>query len=187
MESERRWLWLEKISATITTTAQTNIINAPADMRSTASLAYLSGTTGYDVLERQSLAQTQNDARGPYVGYPNAYSLLPGKFYLNAAVAIGAQFELIYKSGTPDDIDACVLSPPAVLSLKQTAVIAAACQEVANGYLKNDAEAGRQEGRYERQVQTMMDEEDEQRGDETGMGIVPDTELRVAAFGAGAR
>ena len=106
---------------------------------------------------------------------------------LDTAVAVGSVFELIYKSRTPDLIEQAIATPPVTLWLRQTAVIAAACAEVALGYLKNDAEYGRQERRYQMQISILTDEEDEARTDEFGAGIIPDTEMRVAAFGREAR
>ncbi len=186
LEAERRWLWLQNVNATLTADVAGSVIDLPATIQSVNSLAYLTGTTGYDVLTAQPLASVRQAARSTVTGYPDAYCFTPGKLYLDNAVAAASSFEIAFSARTVDDIAATVAAPPATLSLKQNAVLAAACADAALGYLKNEAEAARQEARYTRFLDTLMDEEDEARTDEWGGGIVPDTELRVAAFGMGA-
>lgn len=178
-------MWLEQVPLTITATVAGPSIPAPASLQSISSIAYLSGTTGYDLLVPAPIAQVRMDAAGTYIGYPGNYALLNSVIYLDCNIAVGARFDLIYKARTPDSIAATVADPPATLGDKQAAILACACADIALGYLKNADEAGRHEARFQQFLQILMDEEDEKRGDVHGEGIVPDTALYFAAFGYG--
>lgn len=176
-------MWLEQIPATLTAVADGPTIQVPASLNSVSSLAYLSGTTGYDILPPAPIAQVRMDAAGTYVGYPTSYALLNGVIYFDCNVRAGSQFDLIYKARTPDSITATIADPPITLGDKQQAVLACACADIALGFLKDEANASRHEARYQQFLQILMDEEDESRGDVHGEGIVPDTSLHFAAFG----
>lgn len=183
LESERRWLWLQNVPATITATIEGAEIARPTDCGAVNSLAYLPTPTTYDQLSPASLQAVRASSRGTYVGYPDSYSLGDDRIFLNCKVRVGAQFEILYRARTPLVIATAVQSPPRTLSLYTAPVIALACAEVALTYLKNEAEAARQMAAYRDMLDTMFGEEDDARSDEHGGCIAPDTALHQAAFG----
>lgn len=183
LESERRWMWLENLNAALTVTVDGSSFAAPSSANSISSLAYLSGTTGYDILTPMPVARVREAAKGTFVGYPTFYALFNGTIYLDTKIKAGSQFELVFKARTPDSITAAIQNPPAALGDKQSAVLALACADVALGFLKNADEAGRHQARYERLLDILMDEEDEARADVGGSGILPDMTLHNAAWG----
>lgn len=178
-------MWLEQVPLTITASVSAAQITAPTSLQSISSIAYTSGTTGYDPLTPAPLVQVRMDAAGNYIGYPDTYALSNGIIYLNCKIAVGATFDLVYKARTPDSISSTVADPPATLGDKQAAVIACACADISLGYLKNTEQASRHEARFQQFLEILMDEEDEARSDKQGEGIVPDTSLHFAAFGYG--
>ncbi len=185
IESERSWTWLENITSSLVADTQGSDIAVPAQCGAIWSLAYLSGTTGYDRLKNAPLPNVRELQQGAFVGYPSAYNFSNGRVYLDCAVPEGATFELIWKSRTPRNVADAVTDPPITLSLERNAVIAYACYDVALSFLKNEAEAARQNARFQQLLQTMMDEEDEARADSTGGCVVPDQSYHVAAYGFG--
>lgn len=187
LEAERRWLWLEKIDATLVATIDGAQLTLPASIKSIASLAYLSGTRAYEPLMPMRIADIRNLTRGTTNGTPTAYCFHGGSLYFDHQVKSGSQFEAVYKSGIPPVIPDAIESPSVTLALQRSAVIAGACAWIAMTRLKNETESARHEAAYQNFLQTMMDEEDEARGDETGGLISPDTSYRAAAFGRSAR
>lgn len=187
LEAERRWLWLENISSTLSATVAGSILDVPAHFGAVSSLAYLSGTTGYDILLPYALAFVRESARGTTTSYPSGYALHNDKLYLDTNVKVGDDFEIVFTSQTSPDIAATIADPPATLNLEQDAIIAAAAASVALSYLKNEADASRQDTKYQRRLSMLIDIEDRARGDEHGGCVVPDSAYRDSAFGYGGR
>ncbi|TKD50576.1 hypothetical protein [Sphingomonas baiyangensis] len=185
LESERRWLWLQNVPATITADAETQTIERPADCGAVNALSYLSGPRGYDLLTPISIAAARASARGTYVGSPQAYALGDDRIHLDCKVAAGTQFEILYRSRTPLDVAQAIEAPPLHLTTRTAPVIAWACSLVALSYLKNEAEAARQRAAYDAHVETLMNEDDDAAGDAHGGFVVPDIRLHIAAHGAG--
>ncbi|MCH2238901.1 MAG: hypothetical protein A2792_01045 [Sphingomonadales bacterium RIFCSPHIGHO2_01_FULL_65_20] len=186
LETERKWLWLQAVQATLTAETQTDVLDAPADCASISSLAYLNGDIGFDPVRAASLEYTRQEARGGQLGYPTYHAFVaatPPKIYLDAFVIAGSQFHLIYQAKTPDSIAACIATPPFTLTHRQEAVIAAACRHVALSYLKNTEEAVRQEAAYQTMLEIYEAEEDQARSDDYGPGIEPDMTYYDAARG----
>lgn len=184
LESERRWLWLQNIPATITATAQGAELPRPADSGVVNAIAYLSGSTGYDLLTATTLQAVRSASRGTYVGSPSAYSLAEDRIHLDCRVAVGATFEISYRARTPLRIEAAIQAPPVTLSLHTAAVVALACAQVALTYLKNEAEAARHQAAYRDMLDTLFSVEDDARADEHGGFIAPDNSLHIAAYGS---
>lgn len=183
LESVRRWLWLESVHATIEAQSDTDILQLPANVKAIASLAHLSSTTHYEPLVPKRLAEIRMCARGSRPGWPTNYCFHGGKIYLDNQVNVGANFELICKTGVPANLATAIITPSITLDLQRNAVIAAACAWIALTRLKNEAESQRHEIAYQQYVELLMDEEDEARGDETGGVIRPDSSYHMAAFG----
>ncbi|HEV2078703.1 MAG TPA: hypothetical protein VGR19_02235 [Allosphingosinicella sp.] len=185
IEGERRFRWLQDLTTPLTALVEADNIPAPADTSSVGTLAYLNGTSSYDVLDAVSLARIREEARGAGVGRPSLYCFHDGKFYFDTRVAIGSQFELIYASRTSRDLVVAVAAGDtnATLQREQATVIKGACAEVALSYLKNEVEAARQRRSFESKLELLSNEEDEARTDDYGGGIQPDTCYRDAAFG----
>lgn len=187
LEGERRWLWLQGLNTTLTMATAAADLAAPADLSSVSALAYLSGTSGYDILGVQPLSHVRQASRGASAGAPGCYALHGGRFYFDTIVATGDDFELIYTARTPRDLTAAVAAGDgnATLDREETAIIANACHYVSLGYLKNEENAARHRAVFERHLQRLFDEEDEARGDEHGGCIAADTFYRDAAQGFG--
>lgn len=188
LESKRDWLWLQNINSTLAMPSDDQKLAEPTDLRTVQSLAFLDtglGTT-YDVLELSPIATVRAAARGTSNGLPQQYCRASGYFYLDSQVATGKKFELIYESRTPSDLDAAIAAGSnTTLSLHQQAVIAKACAVLSLTFLKNEAEAARQQTAYDDMVNRLIDEEDAARGDDYGGSVQPDTSYRDAAFGNG--
>lgn len=183
LETERKWLWLQAVQATLTADEQADVLDAPSDLASVSAFAYLNGDIGFDPVTMASLEYTRQEARGGQLGYPTYFAFTPGKIWLDSFVLAGSQFHLIYQAKTPDSIAACIASPPFTLTHRQEAVIAAACRHVALSYLKNTEEAVRQEAAYQTMLEIYEAEEDQARSDDYGPGVHPDMTYYDAAHG----
>lgn len=179
IEQARRFLWLENIAQTVAAATDTAVIPAPPALRSISSIAQIRDDGSMDdALSVLSLARVRIMAsETPSNSYPSNYALSGGSIYLDGEVPTGTMFEVIGIAGTPDDLPTAVAAGPAnpTLQLYQSLVIAGACRDVALTYLKNDAEAVRQGAAFDRRLERLTDREDEQRGDNYGGCIVPDT------------
>jgi hypothetical protein len=184
LESERRWLWLENLQGALEMGVDAETVALPASVKSVSSIAYLSGTTGYDILIQKPLPMVRQVARGSQNGFPTFYAISNQQLYFDCSVAQGGQFELIFKSACPRYIEQAIATPPITLTLQGPAVIARACAHIALTYLKNEEEAARQQAAYDRILDRLFNEEDEARTDSAGGGCIqPDDSLHRAAFG----
>ena len=173
------------MTSTLTVAAAGSTVDVPAHFGNVTSLAYLSGSTSYDILSVYPLAHVRDAERGTTTGYPCAYALHDGKFYFDTDLKVGDLFELVYSVETSTDIDATIANPPVTLDLEQDAVIANACAAVALGYLRDEAAATRFNAKYERRLEMLMDIEDRKRSDEHGGQVIPDTGYYDFAHGYG--
>jgi hypothetical protein len=185
LETQRRWLWLQNLTSTLTVATAGSTVDVPTHFGNVTSIAYLSGTNGYDILHPYPLAHVRDAATGTATGYPCAYALHDEKFYFDTQLKVGDEFELVFSSETSTDIAATIATPPVTLDLEQDTVIAAACAAIAIGYLRDEASAARFEAKYNRRLEMLMDIEDRKRADEHGGNIIPDTAYHVAANGYG--
>ena len=179
IEQARRFLWLENIRQTVALVVAAASFDVPPDFRSISSVAQIrTDGTMDDALSLLSIARVRILAsQRPAAVWPSNYALSGGKVYLDGAVPVGTQFEVVGIFCTPDDIPTAIAagSTNVTLQLHQGIVIAGACAEVALTYLKNEAEAGRQRAAFERRIERLGDREDEARSDNYGGTIVPDT------------
>ena len=123
-------------------------------------------------------------ARESRAGVPQFYALSGRKLFLDCPVVGGAEFEIIFKQGVPDDLDGAIADPPVTLTRESQMVIADACRHIGLTRLKNREEASRHEEAYQFRLQTLLDEEDLARGDLIGGGIMPDNSYHAATVGA---
>lgn len=185
LESERRWLWLENITGTLAMPAATDNIALPAVVKFIGSLAYLSGTNGYDVLTMQPVPAVRQMARGSQAGQPAFYARMNAQLYFDCAVAEGDEFELIFTARCPEALADAKLTPPVTLTLQMPAIVAWAAGHVAQTFLHDDDKARRQFAAYERLLDRMFVEEDTARSDAAGGGcVVPDDFYFQAAHGS---
>lgn len=184
LESERRWHWLENIDAQLTVENDGAFIPRPVSLRSIASLAYAAAPRGYTRLDAKPLSHVRAMAQNAGFGSPSDYCLAQDGIYLDCPVRTGATFDLIFKGGTPIDLASAMMDPPITLTIQMEPVIAFACAHIALVRLKNESEAQRHSLAYEALLQTLFDEEDEVRIDQSGGGIVPDNTLHRAAYGS---
>lgn len=179
LEQARRFLWLENVSRPVTLTAPAATIPSPSDLRSIASISYVRPDGKLqDPLERVTLERARISAAWVFsVGLPTAYAWDGSTISLDAKADTGSTLDIIGIFSTPEDVDAAVAIGDAnvTLSLHQAAVIAGACAEIAQTYLKNDQEFLRQRAAFERRLERICDREDEARGDNRGISVVPDT------------
>lgn len=188
LEAERRWLWLEDLNDSSAVEAETDEVAAPATLSSIQSLCYRrgAGQTLDPPLDRITLGQLRVMSSGPRtMGAPSAYALSEGTFYFDCLLPIGSSLELVYTARTPEDLAAAVAAGDTNRTLQkaQSAVIAGACAYVALTYLKNEAEADRQQKAFDKHLERLCDQEDEARGDLTGGLIQPDTSYHDEARG----
>jgi hypothetical protein len=181
IEAERRWLWLENIDATLTVATAADNVALEIAVRSIARLSHISGTN-LNPVRRAQLEAVRELAAGS-TGEPLHYALTDGRLYFDATVPANTTFEMIFSSRCPELLDDAIQQPSATLWRQQQAVIAKACSYVALSYLKNDAEAERQEAAYQRHLNRAFNIEDEQRVEEGGGSIVPDLTYHHAAYG----
>lgn len=184
LESERRWLWLENLQGALEMPVDAETVALPASVKSVSSIAYLSGTTGYDILIQKPLAMVRQEARGSQNGSPTFYAISNQQLYFDCSVAQGSEFELIFTAACPRYLDLAIATPPVTLTLQRPAIIARAAEHIALTYLKNEAEAARQGAAYQRILDRLFNEEDTARSDTYGGGCIqPDDSLQRAAFG----
>lgn len=187
LEAERRWLWLENITAALEMPAQSDSVGLPASVGAITSLAFIGGSddpTIYDVLQETNVAHVRQLARGDSPGDPTFYARSNNQLYFDTPVRAGDKFELVFTSQCPQYVNIAIEAPPITLSLQTTAVVAKACQLVSLFYLKDEEEAARQGAAYEMMLDRMFTEEDTRRADgQMGGRIVPDDEHYRAAHG----
>lgn len=185
LETERRWLWLENITGTLTMPAETDNIALPDVVRYIGSIAYLSGTTGYDVLGMQPVPAVRQMARGSMPGQPAFYARMNAQLYFDCSVLEGDEFELIFTAKCPDAIADAKATPPVTLTLQMPAIVAYAAGHIAQTFLHDDDKARRQFAAYARLLDQLYVEEDTARSDAAGGGcIVPDDFYFQAAHGS---
>lgn len=187
IEAERRWLWLENVSASLEMPAQGDNVGLPSSVGAITSLAFIGGstdTTIYDTLQETNLAFVRQQARGDSPGDPTFYARSDNQLYFDCPVAEGDKFEIVFTSQCPQYIELAIDTPPITLTLQTTAVVARACWYLALFYLKDEEEAARQATAYDAMLGRMMVEEDTRRADgQMGGRIVPDDEHYRAAHG----
>lgn len=184
LEAERRWLWLENLTGALTMAVDADNVALPASVKSVSSIAYLSGTVGYDTLKQLPIARVRELSRGSANGFPTWYAITNQQLYFDCSVAQGGEFELIFSAACPRYIDLAIDTPPITLTLQEPAIIALAASHVALTYLKNGDEAARQRAAYDRILDRLFNEEDQARSDIYGGGCIqPDDALHLAAYG----
>lgn len=182
LESRRRWLWLENIFHTVTLPMATAIVDLPVDLRSVTSFALTEpGGRIWPSLGVYPIGRIRELSSIGRQGNPLLFALSNGDAYLDCAAPAGSSFDLVYTARTPQLLETAVAAASNLtLSLQQAIVIAGAAARVALTYLKNEAEAARQQVVFDRGVDRLMDEEDDAR---SGGSIIPDTDLAVMAWG----
>jgi hypothetical protein len=184
IEAERRWLWLENLTAALVMPLDADNLALPSSVKSISSLAYLSGTQSYDVLLQRPLHYVRQLSRGSNAGAPTFYAISDRQIYFDCNVPADDQFELIFTSACPRFVDEAIISPPVTLTMQRPAVIALAAEHLSLTYLKNNEEAMRQRAAYERIRDRLFNEEDQARVDTLdGGSIIPDDSFHRAAFG----
>ena len=177
IEAERRWLWLENIRHSADVDEEVAVIPLPPDLRSVTSLAMQlddgcldAPLTTLPIGQIRFMASNQSGS-----GWPRHYALTGGEAFLDCNVPAGTSFDLVYTAGTPERVeDAAAAATNTTLSLHQAIVIAGACASVALTYLKNEAEAARQQTFFTKALDRLSTIEDDARGDVYGGLIVPD-------------
>lgn len=186
LEAERRWLWLEGLTGSLTLEAEADNVALPGTIKSVTSIAYLSGSTGYDILDQELIQAVRQAARGATVGSPTYYARTDRTLYFDTKLPIGAELELIFTSGCSPYLDLAIASPPVTLTLQMPAIVARAASHVALTYLHDTEKAQRQQTAYETILTRLMTEEDTARADGAGGGTIqPDDGMYFAAHGYG--
>lgn len=185
LEAERRWLWLEGLTGSLTMPAgNLDNVGLPASVKYVASIAYLSGNTGYDILEQRGVADVRQASRGSAAAFPQYYARQDKQLYFDCPVAENSQFELLFTSGCPESVDDAKLTPPATLTLQMPAIVAWAAGHIAETFLKDTENAARQFRAYQRLLDMLVTEEDTARADaEFGGSVRPDDYYSDMAFG----
>lgn len=184
LEAEARWLWLENIDGSFTVNPAADNAVLGASVKNISSIAFLSGTTGYDILDMEPLAKVRLLARGASQGFPDCYAYSNGNIYFDTMIAAGSEFELVFTSACPRVLEDAIASPPASLTLQMPAIVANAAHLLSLTYLKNEQEAARQRRAYEVILERLMDEENHARSDAQGGGTIqPDSYYHDMAHG----
>lgn len=186
LESARRWLWLENISRTVELTEDKDRIQVPSDLSTIQSLTYIDISGRLDSpLSLLPVPRIRTLADATTAGAPSAYALSGNEVFFDTLAPEGSKFELVYTARTTEDLAAAVSDGDDNVTLQayQHIVLKGACAEVAQSYLRNDAEFARQRAAFERGRERLETVDDEARGDLYGGLIVPDDGYDVMARG----
>lgn len=175
LESASTWLWLEEVAAIVQMDDAAPNIFLPAVVGRVHSVS-LRRNGWLERLDQLTIAPVREAAEGAS-GDPTWWALGDRVIWFDCAVPAGTEFELVVSTETPEILEEALEANSPTLQKHQQAVIANACSIVALGFMKNEAEAGRQRLIYERILDRLMDVEAEKRGG----GVQPDT------FGMGCR
>lgn len=184
IESKRNWLWLENITVSDALAVDSAIIALPSDMRSIRTLSFKRAGAVYmdPPLTRIELDVARTLATGVSIGWPSGYAYSQGNAYLDCVAEAGSIFELVYTSRTPERLeDAIAAAYIPTLDLHQDLAIAGAAARVALSFLRDETNAGRQQAKFDRAIDILVDIEDDQRADLTGPRIQPDTSYQDMA------
>lgn len=182
LEGERRWLWLENTHGALTVDDAADHVDLAGSIQSVSTISYTSNGF-HDPLTLAPISHVRSMSRGSSAGSPSCYALTDQRIYFDTVVPAASEFELIFTARCPLDLATAIVSPSITLSRHPQPIIALTCSYVALAYLKNEDEAARQLSAYTRQLDRLMNTEDQQRGDTMGGGIVPDTAYYDAAHG----
>jgi hypothetical protein len=166
---KREWYWLED---TRTTDSSDEQLTAPSDMKSPVSLAVSTDSgESYEPLAMQPIGilhmrWTTDD------GVPEEYAYQNGYFHLRPAPDAEYRFKLHYKKFLPEisGVNTNVLT-----NLYQLALIYRACETLARGVLKDDADADRYARLFATEIEGMEDEDDDKKKDMLSGDVQPDT------------
>lgn len=166
--NKREWYWLED---TRTTTSDDEQLTIPSDMKSVVSLAVSddSGET-YDPLLLQPVGilhmRWSTDE-----GRPEEYGLQNGLFHLRPKPDQEYTFKVHYKKFLPEISGA---SSNTITTSYSLALIYRACETIARGILKDDADADRYARLFAQEIEAMEDEDDDRKKDILSGDVQPD-------------
>lgn len=180
IESERRWLWNENVQAALTVEEAARSVSLSPSIGSITALSY-THQGRHDPLTPLPLANVLELASPSSSGSPAFYALGEGPMlHFDTLVPAGSTFSLIFNASCPEQLGDATDTFSITMNKHQQAVIALASSYVALTFLKNEQEAARQRSGYERHLDRMMNQEDQQRG---GGFIQPDNDYFIAAHG----
>ena len=183
IESERRWLFLETVRTSDPFSGAQ--INLPEDCGAIASLAIIrpDGRTR-DILENEQFDRVRWLSQTTTGGWPSCYARSGVDIFLDNAAPVGSRFEIVYSAATPETVSVASASTYNTTMAKHfNPVCTLAASYTAASYLKNDAEAGRQMGAFQRMFDRMIEQDDIDRTDNQGSVIRGDTFYHDMAFG----
>lgn len=176
LEGERRWCFLELVQET-TNPVTTNRLSMPIISRGVNWLAaVVNGRRWYPTLAPLArvveLAELNAGKSRPF---PDYYAVSGSEIFLDCAMD-GGKLEASHTFQTPDRIDEAVErgDDNLTLELQFQLVCARAAAVVAMTFLKDEAEAQRQEAAYARMYDALMDRDDAMRESMTKPEIEPD-------------
>jgi hypothetical protein len=152
IESRRKWLWLENLTASITLSAQSDRLSLPFGCGPVQSLSVFRGDVAWaDPLELVPMAKLREFV-GAAVCFPVLYALGNGVAFFDSIAPAGTVFEMLFQAKCPDVLEDCVESPPVTLGLHQQAVLAGAKALVALEFLHDDDKASRNNAAFEKHI-----------------------------------
>lgn len=169
LEGEASWVWLENLVVVATTEERAAYIDLPGSVGRVTAIAYRSDDM-LDPLVAAPLATVRAES-GTCTGAPSRYAYSDNRVWFDSIVEPSTEFELIVSASTPEELTDAITAPPFTLQRQQQAVIANACHYVALTFMKNEQEAARQRGAYDRVLERLHNVEAQRRG---GM-VQPDT------------
>lgn len=187
IEAERKWLWLESLSESISILVATEKIDLPADCYAVSALSFQRNPgTQLEPLAMHPLVYIRALASQPSSsGYPAAFALNGNTAFLDRRVDVGSEFELIYTARTPEELSVAVAAGDTnkTLQQKEAIVLAGAAAHAATTFLRNQAEYARQRMAFENMMERLHNTEDNARSGQFGGTIIPDTDYQYAARG----
>jgi hypothetical protein len=187
IEQQRRFSWLQNITSTVANVDGQATFSLPAGLRSIDSISPIrdDGTMD-DALTVLSLGRIRMLASQlPPGTFPSNYALSNGTIYLDQPALAGQSFEIIGTASTPDDIPTAIAAAGMSPTIQRFVglIVAGTCADIALTYLHDEAKSARYRVVFERRLERLADREDEERGDDYGGSIVPDTAYRDMAGG----
>lgn len=170
LEGETKWLWLEDL--TVLTTPSTlgqSFIDLPASIGRVTSIG-IRRDTFLDPMREIPLQEVRRLADSS-LGDPCSWALTSGRIYFDATLQPGTELELVITATTPERLEDAIDSGSYTLQLQQQPVLALACAMIALNFMKNEAEAARQQAVYDTVLERLLNVEAERRG----ANIQPDT------------